>query len=121
MKIDDLLIFCQNMEQDYKIKYKRYDDASGYTRSGNKDIRTSDAIIAETYSNYYQQIAKIIKQYKKINDIMKSLTPEDKDIVENMFYTQMTLEDIHDNFQQFNNIVSEIKSVLRGVNENDNE
>ena len=45
---------------------KRYDDASGYTRSHNEEIRTSDAKNCEKCAAEHRQLAEWLKDYKRL-------------------------------------------------------
>ena len=40
---------------------------------------------------------------------------EDREEVDQMFYNQLTLEDIRENLQEFNCVIGEIKQILREV------
>lgn len=66
MSIDELITFCEEEEQNHRVKGKRADDASGYTRSKDKNIRTSVAIREEVYGDFYKQIADTMRKYQKI-------------------------------------------------------
>ena len=72
MTIEELITFCEEEEQNHRVKAKRADDASGYTRSKDKNIRTAVAIREEIYGNYYKQIADIMRKYQKIQEILNS-------------------------------------------------
>lgn len=69
MKIDELITFCEEEEQNHRAKCKKADDASGYTRSKDKNIRTAVAIREEVYGDFYKQIADTMRKYQKIEDI----------------------------------------------------
>ena len=43
---------------------KRADDASGYTRSGNESIRTSNAKTHEQHAKEYRQILRYLAEYQ---------------------------------------------------------
>jgi arabinogalactan endo-1,4-beta-galactosidase len=70
MTIDELITWCEEEEQSHRIKCKRADDASGYTRSKNKNIRTAVAIREEVYGDFYKQTADTMRKYQKIVDIV---------------------------------------------------
>lgn len=70
--IDDLKAYCIEEETTHRVRCKRYDDASGYTRSKNNDIRTASAVREELLGDYYQQIASIIRKYQQITEIVKA-------------------------------------------------
>lgn len=69
MSIEELISFCEAEEHGCRVRCKRYDDASGYTRSKNKNIRTADAITEEVYSDFYKEIIETMRKYRKIEDI----------------------------------------------------
>ncbi len=66
MTLDEAITHAEKTERDNRILSKRYDDASGYSRSGNKDIRTSDAKKCEKCAEDHRQIAKWLKDYKRL-------------------------------------------------------
>lgn len=70
MSIDKLIVFCEDLEKYHSTRCKRYDDASGYTRSRNEKIRTNDAKREEMDSKFYQELKKIVRKYQKIVEIM---------------------------------------------------
>ena len=69
MTVDELITFCEEEEYNHRLRCKRYDDASGYTRSKDKNIRTADAIREETYGDFYKQVADTMRKYQKIREI----------------------------------------------------
>lgn len=73
MTIDELITFCEEMEYNHRLNCKRYDDASGYTRSKDKNIRTACAIREETYADFYKEIADTMRKYQKIESKIKVL------------------------------------------------
>ena len=78
--IDKLIVFCEDLEKYHSTRCKRYDDASGYTRSRNEEIRTNDAKREEMDSKFYHEIKKIVRKYQKIEKIVadKGLFFDDK-------------------------------------------
>ena len=73
MKIDELIMFCGEKEYNHRVTCKRYDDASGYTRSKDKNIRTPEAITEETHADFYREIADTMRKYQKIEQILKDI------------------------------------------------
>lgn len=71
MTIDELIAFCEEEEQNHRIRCKRADDASGYTRSKDKNIRTAVAIREDVYGDFYKQIADTMRKYQKIYEILR--------------------------------------------------
>ena len=70
MMIEELITFCEEEEQNHRVKAKRADDASGYTRSRDKNIRTSNAIREEVYGDFYKQIAETMRKYQRIEQMV---------------------------------------------------
>lgn len=64
MAIDDLKAYCMEEEATHRLRCKQYDNASGYTRSKSKDIRTVSAVREELLGDYYQQMASIMRKYQ---------------------------------------------------------
>lgn len=71
--INELIEFCEEEEYTHRIRCKQYDNASGFTRTGNNDIRTACAIREEVKGNYYQQIIDTMRKYQKIEEILKEI------------------------------------------------
>lgn len=71
MTIEELTTFCEEEEYNHRLKCKRYDDASGYTRSKDKNIRTACAIREATYADFYKEISDTMRKYQKIEQIIK--------------------------------------------------
>lgn len=69
MTIDELITYCEEKEHNHRLSCKRYDDASGYTRSKDKSIRTACAIREEKYADYYKEISVTMRKYQKIQKI----------------------------------------------------
>ena len=56
-----------------------------------------------------------------LKDITQVFQAEDREEVDNMFYNQLTLDEIRENLQDFNCGIGEIKQILREVEDgNDN-
>lgn len=51
----------------------------------------------------------------EIKDRLQMWEAEDRDEVDQVFYNQLTLEDIRDNIQGFNSLIGELKQILREV------
>lgn len=71
MTIEELITFCEDEEHNHRLKCKRYDDASGYIRSKDKNIRTACAIREATYADFYKEISDIMRKYQKIEQIAR--------------------------------------------------
>lgn len=72
MTIEELITFCEEEEYNHRLMCKRYDDASGYTRSKDKNIRTACAVREATYADFYKEISDTMRKYQKIQEIVKS-------------------------------------------------
>lgn len=68
--IGELILFCENLEKYHRTQCKRYDDASGYTRSHIEEIRTNEAKREEMDSKFYHELKKIVRKYQKIEQIV---------------------------------------------------
>ena len=69
MTIKELIAFCEEEEYNHRLNCKRYDDASGYTRSKDKNIRTACAIREDTYADFYKEISDTMRKYQKIEEL----------------------------------------------------
>ena len=69
--IEELITFCEAEELNHRVREKRADDASGYTRSKKKKNRTVVAIQEEIYGDIYKQITDIMRKHQKIEEIVK--------------------------------------------------
>lgn len=68
MTIDQGIQLCEYNAKTNEILMKRYDDASGYTRSGNAEIRTMDAKTCEKRAEEHRQLAGWLRELKKLGD-----------------------------------------------------
>lgn len=68
MKIDKAIKHCEEIAKEQDKLCKRYDDASGYTRSHNEEIRTSDAKKCEKCADEHRQLAKWLKELKSLKE-----------------------------------------------------
>ena len=55
-----------------------------------------------------------------IKDLLQIYEAADNDDLENMFYNQLTLEDILDNLKLYNSLIGELKQILRKVQDDNN-
>lgn len=74
--IEELITFCEEEEQNHRVKAKRADDASGYTRNKDKNIRTSDAIREEVYGDFYKQIEDTMRKYQQLENFARWVAKE---------------------------------------------
>ena len=57
---------CEDKADEQHILANIYDDASGYTRSHNESIRTTEARKCEANADEYRLIAKWLKEFEQI-------------------------------------------------------
>lgn len=91
MMIDELITYCEEKEHNHRLDCKRYDNASGYTRSKDKNIRTACAIREEKYADYYKEISATMRKYQKISEIVKAWN--DMNSFDSMVQIREVLED----------------------------
>ena len=81
MTIDEAIKHCEEVAHQNKILMKRYDDASGYSRSHNEQIRTSGAIGCEHLISLYRQLAEWLRELKAHREfadwLVKAVLEED--------------------------------------------
>lgn len=56
-----------------------------------------------------------------LKDIMQVFQAEDREEIDEMFYNQLTLDDIRENLQEFNCVIGEIKQILREVEDGNDD
>lgn len=66
--IDEAIQHCEDVAQQQDMLKGRYDDASGYTRSGNEAIRTSEAKKCEKCAADHRQLAAWLKELKQLKE-----------------------------------------------------
>lgn len=66
--IDEAIQHCEDVAQQQDMLKGRYDDASGYTRSGNEAIRTSDAKKCEKCAADHRQLAEWLRELKQYKE-----------------------------------------------------
>ena len=76
MTIDELITFCEEEEHGCRVRCKRYDDASGFTRSKDKSVRTADAITEEVYGDFYKEISATMRKYQKQERVRDKIRSE---------------------------------------------
>ena len=68
MKLDEAIKHAEEEAKEQDKLCKRYDDASGYTRSHNEDIRTTGAKKCEECAEEHRQIAEWLKELKQLRE-----------------------------------------------------
>lgn len=66
LSLDELIKHCEEVAYQNELLMKRYDDASGYNRSHNENIRIDGAKGCEQLIYLYRQLAKLLKDYKRL-------------------------------------------------------
>lgn len=73
MKLEEAIKHCEEVAEEQDKLCKRYDDASGYSRSHNEAIRVTGAKKCEECAKEHRQLAEWLKDYqmllKAIDDI----------------------------------------------------
>lgn len=64
MSIEQAEKLLDDLATQEELLCKRADDASGYTRSGNESIRTSNAKTHEQHAKEYRQILRYLAEYR---------------------------------------------------------
>jgi len=64
MTIEQAEKLLDDLATQEELLCKRADDASGYTRSGNESIRTSNAKTHEQHVKEYRQILRYLAEYR---------------------------------------------------------
>lgn len=64
IEIDEAIAHAEDVAKEQDKLSKRYDDASGYSRSHNDDIRTSEAKECERCAEDHRQLAEWLRELK---------------------------------------------------------
>ena len=76
MTLDEAIKHCEEVAEEQDKLCKRYDDASGYSRSHNEAIRTTDAKRCEECASEHRQLAEWLRELKihrEIHDVLLQL------------------------------------------------
>lgn len=73
MEIGEAIKHCREVAKEQEKLCKRYDDASGYSRSYNEAIRTTDAKRCKKCAEEHKQLARWLEELK----ILKEQASED--------------------------------------------
>lgn len=68
MTLDEAIKHAEEVAIEEDKLCKRYDAASGYTRSHNKEIRTSEAKKCEKCADEHRQLAEWLKELKQLRE-----------------------------------------------------
>lgn len=112
---------------------KRADEASGYTRSGNESIRTSNAKTHEQHAKEYRQILRYLTEYRlmqaeyaerlkaDITAMLDEIRLQAEENIENIYekdeddLLQLAQHNAFaDCFEQYNDLIQEKINALKG-------
>lgn len=68
MTLDEAIKHAEEVAEEQDKLCKRYDDASGYTRSHNEDIRTTNAKECVKCAEEHRQLAEWLRDYKRLKE-----------------------------------------------------
>ena len=68
MTLDEAIKHAEEVAKEQDKLCKRYDDASGYSRSHNEAIRTTDAKRCEECAEEHRQLAEWLRDYKRLKE-----------------------------------------------------
>lgn len=68
MTLEEAIKHAEEVAEEQDRLCKRYDDASGYTRSHNEDIRTTDAKKCVECAKEHRQLAEWLKELKQLRE-----------------------------------------------------
>lgn len=86
MTIDEAIKHAEEVAIEKDKLCKRYDDASGYTRSHNEEIRTSDAKKCEKCAEEHRQLAEWLKELKQLREQTRWISVSERQPEENGNY-----------------------------------
>jgi DNA repair exonuclease SbcCD ATPase subunit len=78
MTLDEAIKHCEELVEAHDKLRKRYDDASGYSRSHNEAIRTQDAKKHEKCRQDFRQLAGWLKELKELKAEQKNRIAEER-------------------------------------------
>ncbi|MBO6108101.1 MAG: hypothetical protein J6P16_01715 [Eubacterium sp.] len=73
MTLDEAIKHCKEVAKEQDKLCKRYDDASGYSRSHNEAIRTTDAKRCEECAEEHRQLAAWLKELKDAKETLQAM------------------------------------------------
>lgn len=84
MTLDEAIKHAEEVAIEEDKLCKRYDDASGYTRSHNEEIRTSEAKKCEKCAEEHRQLAEWLRELKQIKREIPEIASETKEILKSV-------------------------------------
>jgi predicted RNA-binding Zn-ribbon protein involved in translation (DUF1610 family) len=100
MTLDEAIKHCEELVEAHDKLRKRYDDASGYSRSHNEAIRTSDAKEHEKCSQDFRQLAEWLRELKQFKEKEKPKTVHyESDTVAHCPHCNWTFELLYESWE----------------------
>lgn len=96
MTIEQAEKLLDDLATQEELLCKRADDASGYTRSGNESIRTSDAKTHAQHAKEYRQILRYLAEYRLMQADYENRLKAD--MVAMLDEIKEQLREIHENY-----------------------
>ena len=96
MTIDEAIQHCEEVAKEQDKLCKRYDDASGYTRSHNEDIRTTDAKKCIKCAKEHRQLAEWLKELKQLREQEPILDKIRAEIVDTLYVDSLIFGELID-------------------------
>lgn len=119
MTIEQAEKLLDDLATQEELLCKRADDASGYTRSGNESIRTSNAKTHEQHAKEYRQILRYLTEYRLMQ--AKYVERLKADMVAMLTEIQLEIEEsencgkaFHLGLQMASNIIQQKINALKG-------
>ena len=73
LDLESAIKHCEEVAHQNEILMKRYDDASGYNRSHNENIRTNGAKGCEQLISLYRQLAEWLRELWALTEAEKEI------------------------------------------------
>lgn len=90
MTLDGAIKHADEVAEEQDKLCKRYDDASGYSRSHNESIRVADAKWCERCAKEHRQLAEWLKELKGSRMVLDKIRAEIMDFEEELFHRPNT-------------------------------
>lgn len=100
MTIDEAIKHAEEVAEEQVKLCKRYDDASGYSRSHNENIRTADAKRCDKCAEEHRQLAEWLKDYKRLLEQQSSEDCINRKELYNALYEHFHDEDAPNNITE---------------------
>ncbi len=124
MTIEQAEKLLDDLATQEELLCKRADDASGYTRSGNESIRTSNAKTHEQHAKEYRQILRYLAEYRLMQadyenrlkaDIVAIMEELKKSIEDKVYNVSAYSECLDCNVIDYEDVNEIIKEKIKGM------